>query len=423
MEAKELEIQKIENISTIKFYDLMNLSNRDNLQKHVLGLLVIYDGFHILNYCQLDPEFESYFYKVKNQYLLEKESKKIEIDQKSEDILNSQILPSDSTSSLFYLDKKSEAYEHIVKNDKEINSIFQLFFYHLSFIMKLLGKEIQFSDIQGYRKNWNLEIIEQEKLKNLSVHFQKDNHFHYQIKVANVFDQFSNLELEISFKPESISVYWNIDRLAFSGFFEYAINSQKGITEEISASIDNKLVFYKKEPISILPSIPEKIGQYIQLDGDFDENKFHVIKFPWQAYYLFSDSKKEIDENYLSHYIHAIYFEEGKEQINIKEHSNVMIECLNSKLVKSLPIDGVLKNTDIFFISDRKRKFGVLETTFEDVIQTSGEYKGKLAGRTFYHVCKIDKNGIGPAIPITDSIEDYELTDGKALIKQFKGEL
>lgn len=387
MNKERLAIAKIEGIETIHFYDLYDRSNSDKERKNCVGLLVFFDG-GILNYCELDPEYEFFKKKVIDQYNIEKGNSKIRMNDETRTILENSEVGLEETTAYKYLNSKSFNTKLINYKEKRLLQIEDILIYYIKQMYTLLGYRCDVDAIKsgiGANYSVSLTLIDNDNIKSkveIPITLEEKNNFEYEIKIGNMIQEINYLSLNILFKDNRIDVNLLSEDYSFSYRTNYRIRDNKLSLESLMIRED-ETIFYDKNSIATELTIEEieMIKTYITIEGK-DISNYGVVKLPWGGYFLYSKTRKENGPHFDLTESSSIYISVRDTYAHLKHYNEKGV--IGNQDLAHTRIDGLIKNMHIYLVGEKRTKYAICETTFGEASYAIGLYKKELANKNYY---------------------------------------
>lgn len=387
MNKERLAIAKIARIETIHFYDLYDRSNSDKERKNCIGLLVFFDG-GILNYCELDPEYEFFKRKVINQYKIEKTNFRILMDEQTKTILENSEVELEETTAHKYLDSKSFNTKLINYKEKRFLQIEDILIYYIKQMYTLLGYRCDIDSIKsGIGENYSIgaTLTDKDNIKSfieVPISLEEKDNFEYIVKIGNIIQSINYLSLHMVFKDNKIDVNLLSEDYSFSYRTGYRIRDNKLLLEALIIR-EEETIFYDNDLIdSVLePEEIEMIKKYISIEGK-DINNYGVVKLPWGGYFLHSKTRKENGPRFDLTDSSSIYISVRDTYANLKHYSEKGV--MGQQDLTHSRIDGLIKNLNIYLVGGKRTKYAICETSFGEASYAIGLYKKELANKNYY---------------------------------------
>ena len=389
MDPELIEINGIKNIEYIKFYDLTT-NDKDKIML-LPALIITYDNGKTINLCIKDKYFMEFVYKVIDVYHSEKgqtietggsnpllKAKKIELDPRTEVILENANLDTKESITDFYKDKDGFDNSLMYEQD-EIKSIIDITRFAIMDFAKLANINVELSDnIKGYRTNYIIEGKINDLFVYLLVHYDKVDDNNYIISIGNMGGANKPLIIEISFTDNSVYINSKYQDITITN--EYNVLNQKGTYL--------KEVFRNGDMINFDTGNLEQVEDFEYsnlLYFDDDTNRIW-FRLPWGAYLGELAYTQEIDTDSEIYHSLVSYIDINETDFTKREVYTKKLERRNTNSRKSinLTLDEFRKIT----FGYEQKPYYIIETHFKDA-RGDGEYQQKYSGKHFYHITKV----------------------------------
>ena len=135
---------------------------------------------------------------------------KIDIDSKTEKVLESGILTDINSLYSFYKDKHAYNKSLIYQID-EVKSLLPMLIYHLEdFLTSFIVKSTFDTNISGYKDNYTLNAQIDGLEKYIGISFDEINENEYDFEISGIFDNLKTIKVKIKFDNDRITVSGNI---------------------------------------------------------------------------------------------------------------------------------------------------------------------------------------------------------------------
>lgn len=428
MDSELINIQNIRNLESIRYTEHL-------LSKGLIPILQItYDGGKYMILSSTDKYFYSFVKKVIDVYNLEKNSivddsltdpfrirNKIDIDSKTEKVLESGILTDINSLYSFYKDKHAYNKSLIYQID-EVKSLLPMLIYHLEdFLTSFIVKSTFDTNISGYKDNYTLNAQIDGLEKYIGISFDEINENEYDFEISGIFDNLKTIKVKIKFDNDRITISGNIDlsNVEFKYTYLATLNNVKCILEVIK---DNKTIYYKNDELE------ETTVPYPNLTSLDSTNNLKWYILPWNAYYGIDNNVEKLSDSQRVVETHTMYFGLSSDNfIKKEEYSKRLIRTKNDSYIneESITLDEMGKSTICIklYLNDN---IYLIETSFSHKDNESGFYSEMLSDNYFYHIASsrsIEELSKERTIEIDDNIvlKDYDLLKRDKILSLVRG--
>lgn len=400
MSEDELRISKIENIKSIYVYDLL-VPCFDDEKRTFLGISIYFDNGNLLNYCELDKLFESFKNKLLNQYMLEKDNRKIRLDYNAKKFIENQINAKEISVPNIFLNTLSQKESLIMEGNKKIQKFLKVFNYNMDSILGIFGKEIDLNDIRVFRNNLNIG----DKLS-INIKSMDENKINFEL--IGLLDTIEFVNGTINIDSNSIKFYLASSENTFSYYSKFE-NEKTGIKRKIEVYTNEEMFFYDSSISNETPTNEEIEKIDLLLNNDLHQKPIDkIFKLPWGGYFINNIKDLETKSYYVEINDDYMLYMSNEEKTYIGDQSYL------------ISASGGKEKTEIFRIASTNK--GIIETYFADVPNALGTYKSNLSEKYFYFISEFDEFNNPKRIivnPIKEHIDlEYKLFEmGKELKK------
>ncbi|MBQ8892091.1 MAG: hypothetical protein IJ068_04485 [Bacilli bacterium] len=377
------KIEKLKNITFIKFVDLSSTNN----DKYTIipGFMVFYNGLDYLFLTSKDEYFLEFVKKLREVYLKEKDNivKKdffgnkysIEIDDITKKLLLEGEL--DKIEEMYSFLSEKEGYnESLFFKEEEVKGILPIVKYHLENTLSLFSISLEVENSpKGYQGLYYLKGRKNGIPCFIPMFYLKNDYNTYYLEIGGLFDKSMPISMNISFKEKEVVVDTKIEDLAFSNHESYKFSDNKVIAKR-TVYLNQDMKIFKSEELK--PTLAPK-NDLMYLNG----TETHWYLLPWNAYYGGKKEEIQITEDEKINSYQTIYFDIEPKMFFIKENYSKQYQKSSPVVIDNKRF--ILDNMESTSIGYEQDKVTYIETSFNK-LGTLGYFKQHLAGKYFYHI-------------------------------------
>lgn len=383
-----IEINKIKDITSIEYKDLILTSAKDKI-KIIPGFIVMYGLNKSLYLTEQDKYFEIFVKRLREVYQEEKDNvvkegifgvEGIKIDNLTKSLLMDNNLEKTYELYDYYHDKDSYDKSLFFEEDK-FRIVFDTFKYHLIETLKMFDISIDNISLSGgVNGNYYLSVIIDNTPRILPINYIIKDDISSEVTIGNIFNGVSPLTIDITFYDNRLSVISKVDKYKYYETNTYGFDNSFYHTKEII--IDNNTIMYKKDKIDSVEA--NKYDNLINIDSVNKDITWY--KLPWNSYIGVNlciskyDTSSIITNKFIyllindnNYYLKELYYTKYQKQ------TSAMEEMMALTLDKISKETFGIKNNDVIMIE-----------TFFDNDGINGFYKDKLSRNYFYHLSPVD---------------------------------
>lgn len=379
MSEEEIEIRQI---SDLKMIHLYQLNGND-------AIAAYYGDNKQINLCALDENYNLLMEKILTLYSQCEDKDSIVIEDSARKILDKVITRDIHHTSFFnrigkfYARQEGVLCPRFASDGIIRDTLIPMIQYYLQQLYHMWNVEIKFvQESVGWHRNCVMNATYGNETVIMPVRITMLNDYDYKIAVGNFMHNFSNIEFEISYSEDKLSIIFENAKMELFGESYFKLNNQQ-MKAYTTIYIEKKAVYHQDEPLEQLTYTEEHLQCALKqkaflADVDSVFTYAAIYRLPWNDFIIYRDNHTQ-DEQYNRNDYDNLYVNEYQGKLVLRQYSYGLVEDKSNGL--KLRTDGAVMRK--IYYGDKRNE---IETFFMPVGYYSGwDYKEYLEDKYFYH--------------------------------------